>query len=83
MPMIGSRVTARIAATSASPLARMPSAPPASAACAMADMKTGPWSGLSARAWQETTSAPFGISIESHFTAPAVMPWMNWRDRAM
>jgi hypothetical protein len=39
---------------------------------------------LSARAWQDTTRAPFGIStLTSYFTAPAVMPWMNWRDRAM
>ena len=81
MPMIGRSVTRLMAAMSAAPLARIAPAPPCSAACAMAAMKTGPCSGLSARAWHDTISEPFGIA--SHFTAPDVMPWMNCLDSRM
>src|SRR5687768_591536 len=61
--MIGCVLMARIAATSSAPFARKPAAPPAFAARAMADMKIGPWSGLSARAWQETMSDPLAINM--------------------
>src|SRR3712207_1065273 len=74
MPMIGSRVTARMAAISSAPLARSPAAPPCSAACAMAAMWTGPCSGLSARAWHETTRAPRGIGKGATGTRAAVTP---------
>src|SRR5690606_18229795 len=43
---------------SSGPLARMPDAPPASAACAMAAMIAGARNGLPGGAWQDTTSPP-------------------------
>jgi hypothetical protein len=42
MPMIGWVLMARMAATSWTPFALKPAAPPALAARAIADMKTGP-----------------------------------------
>ena len=55
-PITGTPTAAATAATSCAPSARMPRAPPAVAARAIAAMCTGPRSGLPRGAWQETTN---------------------------
>ena len=57
IPMIGTSTAARIAAMSTGPLARIPRAPPATAARAIRVMGSGPYSGLVRSAWQEMTIA--------------------------
>lgn len=56
MPITGSPVAALTAAMSSAPSARIPIAPAAAAACAMAAMKRGPRNGLPSAAWHDTTS---------------------------
>src|SRR5829696_2335005 len=56
--MTGTSTAWPTAWTSAGPSARIPTAPPSTAARAMAAMKAGPWSGSPGGAWQDTTRPP-------------------------